>query len=46
MHQGTTLINAEEIYGSFYDPGECQYSKDGFEVKWEWPEEIGNGFYG
>ena len=44
MNQGTTLINAEEIYGSFYDPGECQDSKDGFEVKWEWPEEIGNGF--
>lgn len=44
MNQGTTLINAEEIYGSFYDPGESQDSKDGFEVKWEWPEEIGNGF--
>lgn len=44
MHQGTTLINAEEIYGNFYDHGECQDSKDGFDVKWEWPEEIGNGF--
>lgn len=44
MNQGTTLINGEEIFGSFYDPGEFQDSKDGFEVKWEWPEEIGNGF--
>lgn len=44
MNQGTTIINAEEIYGSFYHSGELQDIKDGLEIKWEWPEEIGNGF--
>ena len=44
MNQGTTLINGEEFFGSFYDLNDFQDSKDGFEVKWEWPEEIGNGF--
>jgi AraC-like DNA-binding protein len=44
MNQGTTLINAEELFGNFSDPGEFQDCRDGFEVKWEWPEEIGNGF--
>ena len=44
MNQGTTLINWEELFGSFYDSGEFQDSKDGFELSWEWPEEIGNGF--
>ena len=44
MHQGTTLISGEELFGNFYDPGNFLDSKDGFEIKWEWPDEIGNGF--
>ena len=44
MNQGTTLINAEEIFGSFFELGDFQDSKEGFEVNLGWPEEIGNGF--
>ena len=44
MNQGTTLINAEEIFGSFSELSDFQDSKDGFELSWGWPEEIGNGF--
>ena len=44
MHQGTTIINAEELFGNFSDPGEFKDCCDGFEKYWEWPEEIGNGF--
>lgn len=44
MHQGTTIINAEELFGDFYDPDRFQDCKDGFEIYWEWPKEMGNGF--
>ena len=44
MNQGTTLINCEELFGSFSELGDFQDSKDVFEVNLGWPEEIGNGF--
>ena len=44
MHEKTTIMNGEELFGSFSGLSDFQDSKDGFEVKWEWPEEIGNGF--
>ena len=44
MHQETTIINGEELFGNFSDPGEFQDCRDGFEKYWEWPDEIGNGF--
>jgi len=44
MHQETTQINAEELFGNFSYPGEFQDCRDGFEKYWQWPEEIGNGF--
>ena len=44
MHQGTTIINAEKLFGNLSDPGEFKDYRDGFEKYWEWPEGIGNGF--
>ncbi|MFV9644850.1 MAG: helix-turn-helix domain-containing protein [Desulfobacterales bacterium] len=44
MHQKPTIINAEELFGNFSDPGEFQNMADGVEKNWEWPEEIGSGF--
>ena len=44
MHQETTTINSDELFGSFFDLDEFQDCKDGFEKYWEWPEEVGNGF--
>jgi hypothetical protein len=44
MHQETTIINAEELFGNFSNPNEFQNMEDGFEKYWEWPEEIGKGF--
>ena len=45
MHQETTtIINAEELLGDFFDPGSFHDNGDGFEMHWEWPEELGNGF--
>ena len=45
MHQQPTIINAEELFGNFSEPGEFQNMEDGFERYWKWPGEIGNGFY-
>ena len=45
MHQETiTIINAEELLGDFFDPGSFHDNGDGFEMHWEWLEELGNGF--
>ena len=44
MHQETTTINAEELFGNFSEPGEFQNMEDSFEKYWEWPNEIGNGY--
>ena len=42
--RGTTAIDAEKLFGKPFSLGECQDCKDGFEVCWHWPKEIGNGF--
>jgi len=44
MLQGTTIINAEELFGSFFNPSKPWDMKDGLETYWEWPGEIGSGY--
>jgi AraC-like DNA-binding protein len=44
MHQETTIINAEELFGNFSNLSEFKNMEDGVEKNWEWPDEIGNGF--
>lgn len=43
MHQGTTIINAEELFGNVSHAGASQDAADDFETYWEWMEEIGRG---
>ena len=42
MRQGTTIINAKELFGNFLDSS--GNVTDGVAACWQWPEEIGNGF--
>ncbi len=44
MHQETTIINAEELFGNFSKMSELQNSEESFEKYWEWPDRLGNGF--
>jgi len=44
MNQGTTTINAEDLFGDFLKVPKLQNSKESFERYWELPEEIGSGF--
>ena len=39
-----TAIDADKIFGKPFGLDECQNCKDGFEVYWHWPKDIGNGF--
>ena len=42
MRQGTTIINAKELFGNFLDSS--RNVTDGVAACWEWPEELCNGF--
>ena len=42
MYQ-STIINAEDLFGNYFNLSESQNIKDDFELYWEWPGEIGNG---
>ena len=44
MHQETTIINSDELFGDFSDLDEFLNSEESFEKYWGWPDEIGNGF--
>ncbi len=38
-----TNIKAEELWGDFFNPCVSEDCKEGFEKRWQWPEEIGSG---
>ena len=44
MHQETTIINADKLFGNFSNLSEFQNMEDSFEKYWKWPGEIGDGF--
>ena len=44
MHQGTTTINSDDLFGNFSDLSEFRDMGDGFERNWKWPDWLGNGF--
>ena len=44
MHQETTTINGEELFGDFLRVNELLNSEDNFEKLWRWPDGIGDGF--
>ena len=44
MHQETTIIKAEELFGNLDETFESLDSEDNFERFWRWPDAIGDGF--
>lgn len=44
MHQETTIINGEELFGDVDEAFESLNSEDNFERFWRWPDGIGDGF--
>jgi AraC-like DNA-binding protein len=44
MHQETTIINGEELFGNMDEAFESLDSEDNFERFWRWPDAIGDGF--
>ena len=44
MHQKTTIINSEELFGNMDEAFESLNSEDNFERFWRWPDVIGDGF--
>ena len=44
MHQETTVLNAEELFGNMDEMFESLDSEDNFERFWRWPDAIGDGF--
>lgn len=44
MNQATAPINAEDLFADFCDFEQVQDCRDGFEIYWEWPKEMGSGF--
>lgn len=43
MYQGSTIIDAEEVFSGFSEPGRLDDCKPGCETYWKWPKEIGAG---
>ena len=45
MPQNTIITSAEELFGDFFKSVvKLQNCRDGFEIYWTWPKEIGSGF--
>jgi len=44
MHQETTIINGEELFGNMNEAFESLDSEDNLERFWRWPDGIGDGF--
>ena len=43
MRQGTTIINAKELFGNFSNMSPARTTANGFEIYYKWPEKIGIG---